>query len=43
MTDDELAKLSGEEVRESEVPLDQLNKIKNRKSEFDKFGFLSAS
>ena len=43
LTDDELAKLSGEEVRESEVPLDQLNKIKNRKSEFDKFGFLSAS
>jgi serine/threonine protein kinase len=43
MTDDELAKLSGEEVRESEVPLDQLNKIKGRKSEFDKFGFLSAS
>ena len=41
LTDEELAKLSGEEIRESEVPLMQLDKIKDRKSEFDKFGFLS--
>ena len=43
LTDEELAKLSGEEIRESEVPLVQMNKIKDRKSEFDKFGFLSSS
>jgi ATP-dependent helicase YprA (DUF1998 family) len=41
--DEELAKLSGEEIRESEVPLVQMNKIKDRESEFDKFGFLSNS
>jgi serine/threonine protein kinase len=43
LTDEELAKLSGEEIRESEVPLVQMNKIKDRNSEFDKFGFLSSS
>ncbi len=43
LTDEELAKLSGEEIRESEVPLENLNKIKDRESEFDKFGFLSNS
>ena len=43
MTDEELAKLSGEDIRESEVPLIQMNKIKDRESEFDKFGFLSNS
>lgn len=43
LTDEELAKLSGEEIRESEVPLVQMNKIKDRESEFDKFGFLSNS
>jgi hypothetical protein len=43
LTDEELSKLSGEEIRESEVPLMQLDKIKDRKSEFDKFGFLSGS
>ena len=43
MTDEELAKLSGEEIRESEVPIEKMNKIKDRESEFDKFGFLSNS
>ena len=43
MTDEELAKLSGEEIRESEVPIEKMNKIRDRESEFDKFGFLSNS
>jgi len=30
LTDEELAKLSGEEIRESEVLLGQLDKIKDR-------------
>lgn len=43
MTDDELAKLSGGGVQESVVTEDKLNKIKDRKSEFDRFGLLSSS
>jgi hypothetical protein len=43
MTDEELAKLSGSEFQESVVTEEKINKIKDRKSEFDRFGFLSSS
>ena len=43
MTDEELAKLSGGSVQESIVTEDKLKQIKDRKSEFEKFGLLSNS